>query len=111
MPYLELWDQLSQNLTHVEASSNKIFEISQNVRTILQHILWRNIHHFLLCLSQASYINDYLRELQSDLFKNLREFYQISLKIDLISQISDFSVHSSWFVCLKSVLYQTKHNF
>ena len=44
MPYLTLWDKISQNLAHVEAISYKIFQISQNFQTILQHILWRNKH-------------------------------------------------------------------
>ena len=46
MPYLTLsvtlWDKISQNLAHLEANSNKIFQISQNFQTILQYILWRN---------------------------------------------------------------------
>ena len=50
MPYLTLWDKISQNLAHLEANSRKIFQISQNFQTIL----WRNKHkshlghHFLL---------------------------------------------------------------
>ena len=43
MPYLTLWDKISQDLAHLEASSHKIFQISQNFQIILQHILWRNI--------------------------------------------------------------------
>ena len=53
---LTLWDKMSQNLVHLEAISHKIFQISQNFQTILQHILWRNnINDTLLCLSQAAY--------------------------------------------------------
>ena len=50
MLYLTLWDKISQNLAHLEANSHKIFQISQNFQTILQHILWRNKHdsHFNL---------------------------------------------------------------
>ena len=45
MPYLTLWDKISQNLpnylAHLEDSSHKILQISQNFQTILQHILWK----------------------------------------------------------------------
>ena len=55
MPYVTLWDKISQNLAHLEAYSHKIFQISQNFQTILQHILKTNTHinQTLLCLSQA----------------------------------------------------------
>ena len=39
MPYLTLRDEISQNLARLEASSHKIFQISQNFQTILHHIL------------------------------------------------------------------------
>ena len=39
MPYLTLWDKISQNLVHLQANSHKIFQISRNFQTILQHIL------------------------------------------------------------------------
>ena len=44
MPYLTLWDKISQNaasqnLAYLEANSHKIFQIFQNFQTILQHIL------------------------------------------------------------------------
>ena len=42
MPYLTLWEKISQNLAHLEANSRKIFQISQNFQNILQQILWRN---------------------------------------------------------------------
>ena len=41
MPYFTLWDKISQNM---EANFHKIFQISQNFQTILQHILWKNKH-------------------------------------------------------------------
>ena len=58
MPYLILWDKISQNLAYLEASSHKIFQISQNFQTILNNTFYEeiNIKHSLLCLSQASYI-------------------------------------------------------
>ena len=50
MPYLTLWDKISQNLAHLEVNSYKILQISQNFQTILQHSLWRNKHtsHFVV---------------------------------------------------------------
>ena len=39
MPYLTLWDKISQNLAYLEANSHKIFQVSQKFQTILQHIL------------------------------------------------------------------------
>ena len=57
MPYLTLWDQISQNLAHL--ASYKSFQISQNFQTVSQHILWRNkrkSHLSLLYLSQVPYI-------------------------------------------------------
>ena len=41
LPYLTLWDKISQNLAHLEGNSHKI---SQNFQTILQQILWRIKH-------------------------------------------------------------------
>ena len=41
MPYLTLWDKISQNLAHLEGNAHKK-PISQNLQTILQQILWRN---------------------------------------------------------------------
>ena len=54
MPYLTLWDKISQNLARLEANSHKILQISQNFQTILQHILWRNEHisHFVVFISR-----------------------------------------------------------
>ena len=37
MPYLTLRDKISQNLAHLEASFHKTFQISQNIRPILQN--------------------------------------------------------------------------
>ena len=34
MPYLTLWDKISQNLAYLEANSLKIIQISQNFQTI-----------------------------------------------------------------------------
>ena len=57
MPYLTLWDKISQNFAHLETNSLKIFQISQNYRpsynTFYEEI---HVNHILLCLSEASYI-------------------------------------------------------
>ena len=57
MPYLTLWDKISQNLAHLEANSGKIFKSHRIFRpsynTFYEEI---NIHHTLLCLSLTSYI-------------------------------------------------------
>ena len=74
MPYLTLWNkisqnlahleanshkifQISQNLAHLEANSHKIFQISQNFQTTLQNILWRNKHksHFAVFITSFLY--------------------------------------------------------
>ena len=61
MPYLTLWDKISQNLEGLEAYSPKFLQISQNFQTILQHILWRNkytshfvVYHKLHTLKQVA---------------------------------------------------------
>ena len=57
MPYLTLWDKISQNLAHLEANSHKIFNSHRIFRpsynTFYEEM---NLHHTLLCLSQTSYI-------------------------------------------------------
>ena len=59
MPYLTLWDKISQNLAHLEANSYKIFQIPQNFQTILQHILWRNKHksHFVVFITSFLHLD------------------------------------------------------
>ena len=57
MPYLTLWDEISQSLANLEANSHKIFKshriFRQSYNTLYEEI---NINHTLLCLSHASYI-------------------------------------------------------
>ena len=94
MPYLTLWNIISQNLAHLEANSYKIFKSHRIFRTSYNTFYEEiNIHHTLLCLSQTSYIIKglltILLELQSDFCKNLTEFYQISLKN--LPHLTDFS--------------------
>ena len=84
MPYLTLWDKISPNLAHLEANSHKIFQISQNFQTILQHILWRNKHksHFMFITSFIHKNKGFwlFWEKFSDFYKKLTELCQISLK-------------------------------
>ena len=99
LPYLILWDKISQNLAHLEANPHKVLQTSQNFQTILQHILWRNKHksHFVVFITSFLQLLTILEELQSDFCECLSEFYPISLKICLISQIL---VHSLWHICV-----------
>ena len=57
MPYLTLWDKISQNLAHLEANSHKVIKSHRIFRpsynTFYEEI---NINHTLLFSSQASYI-------------------------------------------------------
>ena len=59
MPYLTVWDRISQNLVHLEDNSHKIVQLSQNFHTILQHILWRNKHksHFVVFITSFLHLN------------------------------------------------------
>ena len=59
MPYLTLWDKISLNLAHLKVNSHKIFSISQNFQTILQHVLWRNKHksHFVVFIASLLHFN------------------------------------------------------
>ena len=41
MPYLTLWDKISQNLAPLEGNSHKKFQISQNFQTILEQIFMK----------------------------------------------------------------------
>ena len=46
-------------MAHLEANSRKIFQISQNFQTILQHILWRNKHksHFIVFITSSDMLS------------------------------------------------------
>ena len=84
MPYLTLWEKISQNLTHLKANSHKIFQPSQNFQNILQHILWRNKHksHFVVFITSFLHLN-------KAFWLNLTESYQNSLKN--LPYLTDFS--------------------
>ena len=54
MPYLTLWDKISQNLAHLEANSHKIIKSHRpSYNTLYEEI---NRNHTLLFLSHDSYI-------------------------------------------------------
>ena len=90
MPYLTLWDIISQNLAHLEANSHKIFQSHRMFRPSYNKFYEKiNRNHTLLCLSQVSRHLIILGELQSDFCINLTEFYQISLKN--LPYLTDFS--------------------
>ena len=102
MPYLTLWDKKSQNLAHLEAISRKIFQISHNFQTNLQHILRRNKHksHFVVVITSFLHLNTgfwlFWGSSKMIFVKISQNFIECPLKICLISQIS---VHSLWHVC------------
>ena len=95
MPYLTLWDKISQNLAHLESNSHEILHILQNFQTILQHILWGIEHksHFVVFITSFLHLNKgfwlFWGRSKVVFEKNLTEFYQISLK-DL-PYLTDFS--------------------
>ena len=85
MPYLTLWDKISQNLAHLEAISHKIFK-SHSIFRPSYKIFYEeiNINHTLFRLSEAFYILNKSFWLfwgsSKVTCKNLTEFYPISLK-------------------------------
>ena len=102
MPYLTLWGKVSQNLAHLDANSNKIFQISQIFQTIFQHILRRNKHksHFVVFITSFLYLNKgfWIFWGSSNLIfvEMSQNFIKSPLKICLISQIS---AHIVWHEC------------
>ena len=101
MPYLTLWDRISQNLDHLEGNSHKKIRISQNFQTIIQQILWRNKHksHTIVVFTSSVHeIKDFRLYLGSSkvMFKKISQnFVKSPLKFCFISQIF---VHSLWHV-------------
>ena len=79
MPYLTLWDKISQNLALLKANSHKIFKSHRifvpSKNTIYKEII---INPILLCLSQISYMKIKAFWLflwsSSDFCENLTEF-------------------------------------
>ena len=105
MPYLILWDKISQNLAHLEASSHKIFQISQNFQIILQNILWRNKHTSLFVVFTTSFLHldkgfwlfwGSWGSSKLIFVKISQNIIKSPLKICHISQIS---LHSLWHAC------------
>ena len=117
MPYLTLWDKISQNLAYMEANSQKIFKISQKFQTILQHILLRNKHksHFVVFITSLPHLNKgfwlFWRSSKVILVKISQNFIKSHLKIGLNSQISVHSLWHSLFCLFESHLgtYYYKH--
>ena len=57
MPYLLLWDKISQNLAHVEGNSHKKFKSHRIYRPFYNWFYEeKNINHTLLWFSQACYM-------------------------------------------------------
>ena len=116
MPYLTLWDKISQNLAHLEANSHKIFKSHRIFRPILQHILWRNKHtsHFVVFITNFIHYNKgfwlFWGSFKVIFVKISQNFIKSHLKIWLISQISvtaygmyasaAFFFFYAWITCL-----------
>ena len=57
MPYLTLWDEISQNLGHLEGNSHKKFKSHWIFRPFYNRFYEEiNINHTLLWFSQGSYM-------------------------------------------------------
>ena len=109
MPYLTLWDEISQNLAHLEANSHKNFQICTEFSDHLTtHLMKKiNLHHTLLFSSQASYIWQFWGSFKVIFVKISQNFIKSSLRICLTSQIS---IHSLWHVwSAKSILTLRVH--
>ena len=57
MPYLTMWDKISQNLAHLKANAHKIFKSHRIFMTLLQLILWRNKHRSLFIVFVISFLH------------------------------------------------------
>ena len=90
MPYLTLWDKISQNLAHLEANSHKIFQISKNFQPIFQQILWRNKHKSVVFITSFLQLNKsfwlILGSSKVIFVKFSQNYIKSPLKICLISQ-------------------------
>ena len=100
MPYLTLWDKISQNLAHLEANSHKMFKSHRIFRpsysTFYEEI---NLHHFVVLIINFIHYNKgfwlFWRSFKVIFIKISQNFISSHLKICLISEIS---VHSLWHV-------------
>ena len=96
MPYLTLWDKISQNLAQLEGNSHKKFKYHRIFRSIYNGFYEEiNIYHTLMWFSQA---------------ENLMKFCQISLKI--LHYLTDFSPQlMAYMLILQSLLpFRRPHN-
>ena len=104
MPYLTLWDEISQNLAHQVAKSCKVFtnltKFSDYLTTHFYEEINISVHHTLLFITSFIHWNKGFWLFQgsfSDFCKNLTEFYQIYLENCLVSQISVHSLRNTVF--------------
>ena len=101
MPYLTLWDKISQNLAHLKGNSHKKFRSHRIFRSFYNWFYEEiNINYILLWFSQASYKKkQYFRPYWGSskvMFKKISQnFVKSPLKVCLTSQIL---VHSLWHV-------------
>ena len=102
MPYLTQWDKISQNLVHLEAIPHKIFKVSQNFQTILQHILWRKKHksHFVLFITSFIHLNKgswlFWGSSKVIFIKISQNFIKSPLKIALSHRFQSGSAVAQW---------------
>ena len=102
MPYLTLWDKISQNLVHLEGNSHKKFWSHRIFRPFYNRFYEEiNINHTLLWSSQASHMKKEDLRLYCGktkvMFKKISQnFVKSPLVFCLISQIL---FHSLWHEC------------
>ena len=102
MPYLTLWDKISQNLAHLEGNSHKKIKFHRIFRPFCNRFYEEiNIQHTLLWFSHASYMKEKDIRLYwgsaKVMFKKISQnFVKSPLKFGLISQIF---VKSLWHIC------------
>ena len=102
MPYLTLWDKISQNLAFLEGNSHKKFKSHRIFRPFYNTFLWRNKHKSHTVVVFTSFLNEnkdfrlYWGNSKVMFKKISQNFVKSPLKFCLISQIL---VHSLWHVC------------
>ena len=108
MPYLTLWDKISQNLAHLEGNSHKKLKSHRIFRQFYNRFYEEiNINHTLLWFSEVYYMKRKTLDNigggggvgggSKVMFKKISQnFVKSPLKFCLISQIV---VHSLWHVC------------
>ena len=89
MPYLTLRDEISENLAHLESIPVRFFKYN-NIFRPSYNTFYEEIHHTLLCLSQASQIkikaSDSCGSIKVIFVKISPNFIKSHLKIYHISQ-------------------------